>query len=110
MWGDRIFLLNAVKDGDAELKVGLYGSVTSVPDEGEHQLQLVCIHAQGRRKHQIRRQRGNLVTFRVDKDLVVFHKRVQSHVLQGVTLTLGSVPNGLGIWIARAKQRFKRAD
>ena len=43
VWGDRIFLTNAVKKGKAVLKVGLYGNVTSVPDEGPHEFQVLCI-------------------------------------------------------------------
>ena len=30
VWGDRIFLTTAVKEGKAELKVGLYGDIGSV--------------------------------------------------------------------------------
>ena len=36
--GDRLFVTTAVRaDGDAEPKVGLYGNVQSVADEGVHQ-------------------------------------------------------------------------
>ena len=44
VWGDRIYLTNAVrKAGEAELKVGLYGDIAPVEDEGEHLFQVVCI-------------------------------------------------------------------
>jgi outer membrane protein assembly factor BamB len=45
VWGDRIFLTTAVKEGEAELKVGLYGSVQPVKDEGEHELRVLCFDA-----------------------------------------------------------------
>ncbi len=35
--GERIYLTSAMRlDGESELKVGLYGSIEPVPDEGEH--------------------------------------------------------------------------
>ena len=45
IWGDRVFVTTAVPKGGGqpELKVGLYGSVESVPDEGEQQFQVVCL-------------------------------------------------------------------
>ena len=43
VWGDRVFVTSAVKDGEAELKVGLYGSPTSVPDEGKHRFEVFCV-------------------------------------------------------------------
>jgi len=44
IWGDRVFVTTAVrKAGDAELTVGLYGSVAPVADEGEQQFQLLCL-------------------------------------------------------------------
>jgi outer membrane protein assembly factor BamB len=44
VWGDRIYLTNAVrKQGEAELQVGLYGSVAPVADEGEHLFQVLCL-------------------------------------------------------------------
>jgi len=44
IWNDELFLTNAVrKDGDAHLKVGLYGSIEPVDDEGEHDFQVVCM-------------------------------------------------------------------
>ena len=44
IWGERIFLTTAVKqgDGEAELKVGLYGDIQPVPDEGVHRFQVLC--------------------------------------------------------------------
>lgn len=42
--GDRLFVTAAVRDeGDAELKVGLYGSVQPVADEGEHKFKIYCL-------------------------------------------------------------------
>jgi len=42
----RIYLTTAVRDGVAELKVGLYGSIAPVEDEGAHQLQVLCLDAE----------------------------------------------------------------
>jgi outer membrane protein assembly factor BamB len=43
LWGDRLYVTTAVRDGDAELKVGLYGSIGSVENEGPHKFQLLSI-------------------------------------------------------------------
>jgi outer membrane protein assembly factor BamB len=43
VWGDRVFVTTAVKEGEAELKVGLYGDITSVENEGSHKFQVLCI-------------------------------------------------------------------
>ena len=43
IWGDRVYLTTAVKDGDAELRVGLYGDIGSVEDDSEHQFRLLCL-------------------------------------------------------------------
>jgi len=44
VWGDRIYLTNAVrKAGEAELRVGLYGDPSSVADEGEQLFQVLCL-------------------------------------------------------------------
>lgn len=43
IWGDKIFLTTAVREGEAELKVGLYGSIDPVENEGVHQMQVVCL-------------------------------------------------------------------
>jgi len=44
VWGDRIFLTTAVKSGEeAELKVGLYGGIAPVPDEGVHEMRVLCV-------------------------------------------------------------------
>jgi len=44
IWGDRIYLTTAVReDGDAELRVGLYGSVAPVEDDSPHRFQVLCI-------------------------------------------------------------------
>ncbi len=44
IWGERIYLTTAVrKAGQQELKVGLYGDVQPVADEGEHLFQVLCL-------------------------------------------------------------------
>ncbi len=43
VWGERIYLTTATKEGEAELKVGLYGSVEPVADEGEHQFEVLSL-------------------------------------------------------------------
>ena len=43
IWGDRVYLTTAVKDGAAELRVGLYGDIGSVEDDSEHQFHLLCL-------------------------------------------------------------------
>lgn len=44
VWGERIYLTNAVrKAGEAELRVGLYGSIEPVADEGEQLFQVLCL-------------------------------------------------------------------
>ncbi|MFQ5506069.1 MAG: PQQ-binding-like beta-propeller repeat protein [Planctomycetota bacterium] len=43
IWGERIFVTTAVKEGTAELIVGRYGSVTSLEDRSPHEYQLWCI-------------------------------------------------------------------
>lgn len=44
IWGDRIYLTSAVREaGESELKVGLYGSVAPVKDEGAHQFRVLCL-------------------------------------------------------------------
>lgn len=42
--GDRIFLTTATKEGDAELKVGLYGSIEPVQDDSIHQFKVICLN------------------------------------------------------------------
>ncbi|MEQ8768217.1 MAG: PQQ-binding-like beta-propeller repeat protein [Planctomycetota bacterium] len=43
-WRERLYVLAAVRlDGDSELKIGLYGSGDSVPEEGEHSFRLLAI-------------------------------------------------------------------
>lgn len=44
IWGDRIYLTSAVKEGQpAELKVGLYGNIAPVQDDSEHEFRVLCI-------------------------------------------------------------------
>ncbi len=44
IFGERVYLTTAVrKAGEAELKVGLYGDVAPVDDEGEHLFQVLCL-------------------------------------------------------------------
>ncbi|MEQ1894950.1 MAG: PQQ-binding-like beta-propeller repeat protein [Planctomycetota bacterium] len=43
VWGERIYLTTAVrKDGEAELKVGLYGDIEPVANEGAHLFQVLA--------------------------------------------------------------------
>lgn len=41
--GDRIFLTTAIRDGESELTVGLYGSVAPVENEGAHMFDVLCL-------------------------------------------------------------------
>ena len=43
VWGDRVFAMTAVKDEEALLKVGLYGTIESVEDDSEHEFQVLCL-------------------------------------------------------------------
>src|SRR5271165_6622070 len=44
IWGDRIFLTTAVSEsGEASLKVGLYGDIGSVKDEGPQRFNVYCL-------------------------------------------------------------------
>ena len=45
IWGDKIFVTTAVPaSGSAALKVGLYGDIKPVDDEGPHAFKLYCIN------------------------------------------------------------------
>lgn len=43
VWGDRVYVATAVKPGKAELKVGLYGDITSVEENEPHQWRLLAL-------------------------------------------------------------------
>ncbi len=43
VWNDLVFVTSAVSVSDAELKVGLYGNIDPVDDEGEHQFNVYCL-------------------------------------------------------------------
>lgn len=43
IWGDRIFITSAFKEGDDELVVGLYGSIAPVDDESVFQMRVHCL-------------------------------------------------------------------
>ncbi|MEM7199045.1 MAG: PQQ-binding-like beta-propeller repeat protein [Planctomycetota bacterium] len=43
IWGDRIFLTTAISDADAELIVGLYGSVAPVEGDGAQEFAVLCL-------------------------------------------------------------------
>jgi outer membrane protein assembly factor BamB len=44
IWGDKIFVTSAVPEaGESTLKVGLYGDITPVKDEGAQKFNLYCI-------------------------------------------------------------------
>ena len=42
--GDRIYLTTATKEGEAELRVGLYGDVQPVKDDSVHQFRVLCLN------------------------------------------------------------------
>lgn len=42
-WGDRVYIATAVKPGNAELKVGLYGDIESVDEKEPHQWRLLSL-------------------------------------------------------------------
>jgi outer membrane protein assembly factor BamB len=43
VWGDRIYVATAVQPGKADLKVGLYGDIEPVGDEGPQQWRLLAL-------------------------------------------------------------------
>jgi outer membrane protein assembly factor BamB len=43
IWGDRVFLTTVIKEGEATLKVGLYGDVVSVDEPVTHHWMLLCL-------------------------------------------------------------------
>jgi outer membrane protein assembly factor BamB len=43
VWGDRVFVTTAIGPQDASLKVGLYGDIAPVPDEGEHRFVVMAL-------------------------------------------------------------------
>jgi len=44
IWGEKLFLTSAVAaTGESKLKVGLYGDIMSVPDEGAQKFNVYCI-------------------------------------------------------------------
>ncbi len=43
IWGDMLFVTTAEKDGEAELKVGLYGSIQPVDDDDVHRMKVYCL-------------------------------------------------------------------
>ncbi len=43
VWGERVFVTTAERDGEAELKVGLYGDIAPVADEGVHRFRVYCL-------------------------------------------------------------------
>jgi outer membrane protein assembly factor BamB len=44
VWGDRVYLTTAVRPGKADLKVGLYGDITSASDQETHEWRLLAIN------------------------------------------------------------------
>lgn len=42
--GERLYLTTATKEGEAELKVGLYGDVQPVKDDSVHQFKVLCLN------------------------------------------------------------------
>lgn len=43
LWKDRAYLTTAVRQGKADLKVGLYGDIESAPDQDSHQWRLIAL-------------------------------------------------------------------
>ena len=43
VWGDRVYVATAVKPGEAELKVGLYGDITPLAEKEVHQWRLLSL-------------------------------------------------------------------
>ncbi len=43
VWGDRVYVATAVKPGEAELKVGLYGDITPLEEKETHQWRLLAL-------------------------------------------------------------------
>ncbi|MEN8847251.1 MAG: PQQ-binding-like beta-propeller repeat protein [Akkermansiaceae bacterium] len=43
IWGDRIYLTTVVSPGEADLKIGLYGDISSANDVGIHKWRLLAI-------------------------------------------------------------------
>lgn len=43
IWGERVYIATAVKPGEAELKVGLYGDITPLEEKETHQWRLLAI-------------------------------------------------------------------
>ncbi len=47
IWGDKLFVTSAVREGEqSELKVGLYGDIGPVTDEGVHSMRVYCLDKQ----------------------------------------------------------------
>ena len=42
-WGDRVYIATAVKPGKTDLKVGLYGDITSLEEKETHQWRLLAL-------------------------------------------------------------------
>src|ERR1041384_2906174 len=43
IWRDRVYVATAVRPGQANLKVGLYGEIESANDQGTHQWRLLAL-------------------------------------------------------------------
>jgi len=43
VWGERVYIATAVKPGEAELKVGLYGDITPLEERETHQWRLLAL-------------------------------------------------------------------
>lgn len=45
IWGDKLFITSAISEEDAEgLKKGIYGDITPVKDDSEHEWKIYCIN------------------------------------------------------------------
>lgn len=43
VWGNRLYVATAVRPGDADLKIGLYGDIESIEDQAPHQWRLLAL-------------------------------------------------------------------
>jgi outer membrane protein assembly factor BamB len=45
IWGDYVFVTSAISESDSEIRTGLYGDVTSVQDDSQHEFVTYCLDA-----------------------------------------------------------------
>lgn len=44
IWNDKLFVTTAISDQEADIRTGLYGDVTSVEDDSEHEFVTYCLN------------------------------------------------------------------